>query len=105
VVGYCRGYLSGARCRLAHGPADDSLSLAPVKSRLVYLSGTGSPGWSRTKRVCVVVHTAGNCGRMLYTGASETAALHAGEDFQRNCLPPNPGFNNTKCHAAVVAIV
>ena len=33
-----RGYLSGARCRLAYGPADATathLSLAPVKSRLV----------------------------------------------------------------------
>ena len=36
VVGYWCGYLSGARCRLAYGPADatHSLSLAPVKSRL-----------------------------------------------------------------------
>jgi len=38
VVGYWRGYLSGARCRLAYGPADATathLSLASVKSRLV----------------------------------------------------------------------
>jgi len=39
VVGCWRGYLSGARCRLAYGPADatatHSLSLVPVKSRLV----------------------------------------------------------------------
>ena len=38
VVGCWRGYLSGARCRLAYGPADatcHSLSLASVKSRLV----------------------------------------------------------------------
>ena len=38
VVGCWRGYLSGARCRLAYGPADathrHSLSLASVKSRL-----------------------------------------------------------------------
>ena len=48
VVGCWRGYLSGARCRLAYGPADaiamHSVSLASVKSRLVYLSGNGSPG-------------------------------------------------------------
>ena len=38
VVGCWRGYLSGARCRLAYDPADatcHSLSLASVKSRLV----------------------------------------------------------------------
>ena len=37
VVAYWRGYLSGARCRLAYGPADATAtqSLAPVKSRLV----------------------------------------------------------------------
>ena len=38
VVGCWRGYLSGARCRFAYGPADATathLSLAPVKSRLV----------------------------------------------------------------------
>jgi len=36
--GVLHGYLSGARCRLAYGPADataKSLSLASVKSRLV----------------------------------------------------------------------
>jgi len=39
-------WLSGARCRLAYGPADatHSLSLASVKSDWFYLSGTGSPG-------------------------------------------------------------
>jgi len=37
VVGCWRGYLSGARCRLAYGPADATatMSLASVKSRLV----------------------------------------------------------------------
>jgi len=46
VVGCWRGYLSGAMCRLAYGPADATAThcLASVKSRLVYLSGTGSPG-------------------------------------------------------------
>jgi len=48
VVGYWRGYLSGARCRLAYGPADATathLSLASVKSRLVL------PFWYRITRV------------------------------------------------------
>ena len=35
VVGCWRGYLSGARCRLAYGPADATATLASVKSRLV----------------------------------------------------------------------
>ena len=42
VVGYWRGYLSGARCRLACGPAD---ATATVKSRLVL------PLWYRLTRV------------------------------------------------------
>jgi len=47
VVGYWHGYLSGARCRLAYGPADATAthSLASVKSRLVV------PFWYRLIRV------------------------------------------------------
>jgi len=49
VVRCWRGYLSGARCRLAYGPCSwchcHSLSLAPVKSRLVL------PFWYRPTRV------------------------------------------------------
>jgi len=49
VVGCWRGCLSGARCRLACGPADatatHSLSLASVKSRLVL------PFWYRLTQV------------------------------------------------------
>jgi len=41
-VGCRRGYLSGARCRFAHGTADHSLSLAPVNPDSFYLLGTGS---------------------------------------------------------------
>ena len=62
VVRCWHGYLSGARCRLAYGPADaycHSLSLAPVKSRLVFtflvLAHLGSPGKRTVKRVCVRV--------------------------------------------------
>ena len=49
MVGCWRGCLSGARCRLAYGPAvataTHSLSLASVKSRLVL------PFWYRLPRV------------------------------------------------------
>jgi len=45
VMSYWRGYLSGVRCKwFAYGPADATAtlsSLAPVKSRMVYLSGGG----------------------------------------------------------------
>jgi len=53
VVRYWRGYLFGARCkRFAYGPADaiaTPSSLAPVKSRMVYLSGADLPrlSWKR----------------------------------------------------------
>jgi len=47
VVRYWHGYLSGVRCRwFRFGPADATAtpsSLAPVKSRMVYLSGAGLP--------------------------------------------------------------
>ena len=47
MVGCWHGYLSGARCRFAYGPADASAThcLASVKSRLVL------PFWYRLTRV------------------------------------------------------
>jgi len=63
VVGCWRGYLSGARCRLAYGPADATAThclLFSVKSRLVF------PFWYRltwvvpekaVKHVCVCIAT------------------------------------------------
>jgi len=45
VVGCWHGYLSGARCILAYGPADATATLASVKSRLVL------PFWYRLTRV------------------------------------------------------
>jgi len=58
VVRYWRGYLSGARCKwLVYGPADATAtpsSLAPVKSRMVYLSDSGSHRlcWKRPLNGC-----------------------------------------------------
>jgi len=53
VVRYWHGYLSGVRCNwFAYGPADATAtpsSLAPVKSRMVYLSGAGLPRLSWKK--------------------------------------------------------
>jgi len=53
VVTYWRGYLFGARCKwFACGPADATAtpsSLAPVKSRMVYLSDAGLPRLSWKK--------------------------------------------------------
>jgi len=62
VVRFWRGYLSGAMCKLfAYGPADATAtpsSLAPVKSRMVYLSDAGlhtCPGKKAVKTDVVVV--------------------------------------------------
>jgi len=47
VLDCWRGYLSGARCRLAYGPADATAThclLLQENPDLFYLSGTGSPG-------------------------------------------------------------
>ena len=52
VVGCWRGYLSGARCRLAYGPADATDThclLLQWNPDWFYLCGTGPPGWSWTK--------------------------------------------------------
>jgi len=52
VVGCWHGYLSGARCRLAYGPADATAThclLLRWNPDWFYLSGTGSPWLSRTK--------------------------------------------------------
>jgi len=45
VLSHWRGFLSGARCRLAYSPADATAthSLASVNPDWFYLSGTGSP--------------------------------------------------------------
>ena len=47
VVGCWRGYQSGARCRLAYGPADATATrclLLQWNANWFYLTGTGSPG-------------------------------------------------------------
>jgi len=53
MVRYRRGYLSEARCKwFAYGPADATTttsSLAPVKTRIVYLYGVGLPRLSWKK--------------------------------------------------------
>jgi len=61
VVRCWHGYLSGARCRLAHGPADATATHCLLLQKNLdwfYLSGTahpGSPGKRAVKRVCVFV--------------------------------------------------
>jgi len=57
IYGYWDGYLSGARCRLAYGPADATDThclLLQQNPDWFYLSG--SPGKRAVKRVCVCVH-------------------------------------------------
>jgi len=58
VVSYWCGYLSGVRCKwFGYGPADATAttsSLAPVKIRMVYLSGAGLPrlSWKKPLNGC-----------------------------------------------------
>ena len=61
-MGCWRGYLSGARCRLAYGPADATAThclLLKQSPDWFYLSGIpahlGSPGKRAVKRACVYV--------------------------------------------------
>jgi len=62
VVGYWRGYLSGARCRLAYGPADATAThclfgFTKIQIGFTFLvpAHPGSPGKRAVKRVCVCV--------------------------------------------------
>ena len=61
VVGCWRGYLSGARCRLAYGPADATathcLLLSKIQIGFIFLvlAHLGSPGKRAIKWVCVFV--------------------------------------------------
>ena len=63
VVGCWRGYLSGARCRLAYGPADATathMSLAKIQTgfTILVLAQLGSPGQKAIKWVCVYTTSA-----------------------------------------------
>jgi len=70
VVGCWRGYLSGAMCRFAYGPAD---ATASVKSRLVFTflvpAHLGSPGQRAAEWVCVCVMLERNETNMYQTNA------------------------------------
>jgi len=64
VVGFWRGYLSGARCRFAYAPADATAThclLLLWNPDWFYHFGTshpGSPGQRAVKRVCVIASEA-----------------------------------------------
>ena len=59
VVRCWHGYLSGARCRLAYGPADATVScFSKIQIGFAFLvpAHPGSPGQRAVKRVCVCMH-------------------------------------------------
>jgi len=60
-VGCWHGYLSGARCRLAYGPADATAThcLAPVKPRLVL------PFWYRLTQVVLEKRPLNGCKKIV----------------------------------------
>ena len=58
MVGCWHGYLSGARCRLAYGPADATVScFSKIQIGFTFLvpAHPGSPGQRAVKCVCVCV--------------------------------------------------
>ena len=67
AVGCWCGYLSGARCRLAYGPADSTathcLLLHKIQIGFTFLvpAHLGSPGKRAVKRACVCDSTATHC--------------------------------------------
>ena len=73
VVGFWHGYLSGARCRLAHGPADATVScFSKIQIGFTFLvpAHLGSPGQRAVKRVCVCmlsIHVSLHCVIALST--------------------------------------
>jgi len=83
VVGYWHGYLSGARCRLAYGPADaiaTHWSLASAKSRFVL------PFWYRLTwvvpekgrvcvRVCVLGLGRGQVSTIVISGGGQMSSV------------------------------
>ena len=85
VVGCWRGYLSGARCGLAYGPADATAThylFASVKSRLVL------PFWYRLTRV--VPDKGPLNGRVCAAAQADSSLTKSSNDFWRspqNCYP------------------
>jgi len=78
VLGCWRGYLSGARCRLAYGPADATathcLFFSKIQIGFTFLvpAHPGSPGQRAVKRVCVCVVLT-----VRYLAASDAVAAAA----------------------------
>jgi len=64
-------YLSGARCRLARGPADATVSCfskIQIGFAFLVLAHPGSPGQRAVKWVCVLF----SCGILLCAGNSRS---------------------------------
>ena len=90
VVGCCCGYLSWARCRLAYGPAEATatLPLASVKSRLFYLSGTGSVTFIALTLLVGRQEGHPACKKTEQWGAGVVICLERGADLHMAQLMP-----------------
>jgi len=93
VRGCWHGYLSGARCRLAYGPADATatqcLYFSKIQTGFTFLVPVhpGSPGQRAVKRVCVCVSTCNmNQARLL----EETYGLTEAHFTDQRSFPPQP---------------
>ena len=92
MVGCWRGYLSGARCRLAYGPADATATpvlthscFSKVQIGFTFLvpAHLGSPGKRAVKMgvcVCVLV----KCIKVVYL--QTTKAVHAYDSLILKCI-------------------
>jgi len=115
VVRYWHGYLCASRCKwFAYGPDDATAtpsSFAPVKSRMVYLSGAGltrlslnhnrftalfpePPGWVSAKREVLDFMVQGKINRSRHTDHPA-----GGHSIQTNQCPPppSPHFLQARC--------
>ena len=54
-MGCWHGYLSGAMCRFAYGPADATATQIQIGFSSLVLARPGSPGQRAVKRVCVFI--------------------------------------------------
>jgi len=77
-----RGYLSGARCRLAYGPADATAThCLLLQYNPDWFYHLGSPGQRAIKRVCVYVCVFPVCANQVQNVSSQTTITHAVNKF------------------------
>ena len=98
VVGYWHGYLSGARCRLAYGPADATAThclLLQQNPDWFYLSGTGLPRFPGCLSVLKIKYSFIHC-RRCHSGQCHVKSR--GMRSKTKLLENNKSFNSKDIH-------